>query len=467
MAPYELNTMYPFFMEMLFTFGLGLSGVTLAKFFHFGTGILASLTVFTWARQVADKKVAWGAAILFLTTPAVINEMGVTYVDVGLAFFALLLVFSIWKWKVTQKTYWLAVGGAFAGVCIGIKYLGIMVLIPAFLLVMVDRATLSHKARGLLALSLATVLFGGFWYVRNYIAFGNPVFPYLPAIFGSGDPLINQDYKGLGVPHTWLDFLKLPFTVTMKPGLFPYGGWGDQIGPGYLAFLPFLLFGFQAPFMAGVIFFVTVYFLLWFFSGQMLRFMIPILPVLAVLVASGWTKSGLGHAAKRSLALLFCVLLLGQTMLSIYHYRRNFSVALGGEAQENYLLRNERSYRIAKYINENLPKDAKVYVADETHLYFFDRVLARDVYFTKSRAFDRTLPAAQIVEGLRRDGFTHILRAKIEVQQDEDASKDPSIIGMIDRGEMTPFLEPVFSDHYSSPRGEPGCSYALFKIARE
>ena len=463
LAPYELNTMYPMFMEMLYTFGLGLSGVTLAKFLHFGTGILSALAVFTWVRQFSDKKVPWGSAVFFLTTPSVINEMGVTYVDVGLAYFALLFLFSIWKWKSTQSSSWLAISGVFAGTCIGIKYLGIIILIPALLIVIFDRSLVRPKLKGLFALCLAIILSCGFWYIRNLIVLGNPVFPFLSRVFGAGDPVIYNDYVGLGVNHTFLNFLKLPWTVVMRPELF--GGFGGQIGPGYLAFLPLLLWTVQTPFLSGMIFFVFVYFLSWFLAGQMLRFFIPALPILVVLLASGWTRAGFGPIAKRFLVFLFCALLSAQMVLAVYHFRRNFAVALGLETQENFLLRNERSYRVAKYVNESIPQNAKVYVADETHLYYFSRVLARNVYFARTHLFDRSLPPEKIIRWLQQEGFTHILFATSTAQAPAPLSRDLSISGMIERGELAAFLAPVFRDHYGPPHGEPGYSYVLFRIS--
>lgn len=461
LAPYELNTMYPILMEMLYTFGLGLSGVTLAKFFHFGMGILATLTVFTWTRHFSDKKVAWGCALLFLSTPCAINEMGVTYVDVGLSFFTLLLMFSIWRWKMTRQMQWLVIGGVFAGVCIAIKYLGLIVWVLTILILFVDRTALSKKARGIFVFFLASMLSGGFWYVRNFIVFRNPVFPYLPQFFGTGDPILRHDYVGIGVAHTIQNFFALPWIVTMRPELF--GGWGEQIGPGYLTFLPLLLAGIQGPFLGGIFLFVISYLGVWFLTGQMLRFLLPIIPILAVLLGAGWTKAYLGSVLKKILAFSLCCILLAQTLLAVYHYRKNFAVALGLESQENFLLHNERSYRIAKFVNENLAKNAKIFMADETHLYYFERSLARDVFFARTNGLDRSVVPEQIMRQIRQKGFTHILYTRISGQDSHQSLSFLSICAMIENGVLKPFLRLLHHDDIKLANGEEA-RYELYEI---
>src|SRR3989338_4580768 len=85
--PYDVNAGFPLLMEMLYTLGLGIGGAGLAKFFHFLTGLIPAGCIAAAASRMVPSQYGKWAGLLFLTTPGILNQLGTTYVDVGLACF--------------------------------------------------------------------------------------------------------------------------------------------------------------------------------------------------------------------------------------------------------------------------------------------------------------------------------------------------------------------------------------------
>ncbi|TET65709.1 MAG: hypothetical protein E3J56_15365 [Candidatus Aminicenantes bacterium] len=48
-------------------------------------------------------------------------------------------------------------------------------------------------------------------------------------------------------------------------------------------------------------------------------------------------------------------------------------VFAGLESQEDYIIRNERTYSVFKYVNEKLPPNAKIFVMNEPRTFYCDR----------------------------------------------------------------------------------------------
>ena len=136
------------------------------------------------------------------------------------------------------------------------------------------------------ALTVATLLAGGAWYIRAYLLTGNPVFPFLNAIFRS--PLWYAEnswlYSG-GIGKGLSSLLTLPWRMTFETGRF--GVWEASAGILLLAGLPLAgLLWTRARRLAPVAVICLVYYLLWFASAQNLRYLFPGLVGLAVI--SGW-----------------------------------------------------------------------------------------------------------------------------------------------------------------------------------
>lgn len=453
--PYEFNSLFPFFMEMLYTLGLGIQGVELAKFLHFATGLLAAGGVWITARHLKAGWAAGAAALIFLTTPGLVNQLGTTYVEGGQACYTILSLYALLRWSETRESKWLLLAGVFSGWLLGIKYLGLIPILGflTFLVWESRRGSEAPLVRSAAVFLAAVAAVSGYWYVRSWVELGNPVYPYFYSVFGAGDPTIH--YDDIGVPKTLLSLLAVPWTITMHPEKFE--GFGVQLGPAYLALLPAAYaYGWKKNPRLGFLSMFSIFYLIcWFFLGQSLRFLMPLLPVLAVILASGLKRmeeEGLAAPIKIILALIFTL----HAGLAFYHYRGDFRVALGLESRDEYLMRRERTYPAARFVNANLEPGAKILAADEAHLFYFNREIIREsVYATRSRYAVGAGSLDEVFGRLKKDGFTHLLLV------DSPSAADPSRreawalprLAREREKELASFLEPIYTKQVKDLEG--------------
>ena len=91
--PTEHHSNFPFTMEMLFTVGLLYNGYALANLFHLLMAALTLIGMIGFCSRTLHPVVGWLSAVIFFTTPMVLWETSVAYIDVGLACFATLSAF--------------------------------------------------------------------------------------------------------------------------------------------------------------------------------------------------------------------------------------------------------------------------------------------------------------------------------------------------------------------------------------
>ncbi len=408
-VPFEINSLFPFFMEMLYTLGLGLGSVSLAKFFHFYAGILGTFGIMSISRKYVSNRSAWIAGLIFFTTPGIVNQIASTYVDVAYASYSFLTLYALALWMQTEKKIWLFVAGLLMGLTLGIKYLGAITFLASLLTIIIFSISKRNFRLTLLMIFIAgAILSGAYWYLRAWVEWGNPVYPYFAWLFGSGDRSIH--YDDIGVSKTFLNFIKIPWTITMSPQTFE--GFGDNIGPAYLAWVPglFIFRKSLSPFKFWI-FYAIFYLTAWFLLGQSLRFLFPILPVLALLSAIS-IEDLFKRCPSWISTLLISVVFLIHSGLALYHYRGDFNFALGRESREHYLASKERSFEIATYVNQNLPTNAKILNAEEVHQFYFDRPLVREALYSRDSHYEtQAKNLTEVIERLRLEGFTHILSA--------------------------------------------------------
>ncbi len=468
-VPYDTNSPFPLLMEMLYTLALAFRSMSLAKFFHFSTALLtAGLIASTVRRYSGSIQAGIGSAILFITTPVILNQLGTTYVDAALGAFGFVSFIFLLRWAEDpeRQTGFLTLAGIFAGFALSVKYLALIsILISGFLILWVSFSRKpSSFFKNFLLFSVPVLIFGGYWYLRAWIETGNPVYPYFASIFGSGDASVH--YDDIGVPRTFISFLTAFWKVTMNPQLFE--GFGVQIGPGYLAFLP-LSFAVTArnTSLRWMWAYAFLFFTAWFLLGQSLRFLAPVLPVLAVLIGCGFADLKKSWAEKLFKVLLVLTLAL-HAVLGVYHYRRDFKTAAGRETASDYLNKYERSYRMAEYVNSNLPPGAVILNADETHMFYFQRKMIREtVYVLMGENYwaDASSPAG-VIQNLKKRGFTHILRAARTRLLGKSFEDQPlRIFSILDtpQNQLASVLNPLYTYSFTDEEGIE-FTYKLYEI---
>jgi hypothetical protein len=257
------------------------------------TGLVAT-GLYGWGSRANGIGAAVLAAALWLGSPAVLAMAGVASYHTLASLFAFGSIYALTNYGETRRILWLFVASAFIGFALS-TWLATIYYLPVVAIMMV---WLIWKERSLrpLYFTAAGVLIGwGPTLLRATWYTGDPAFPLLTELFGTGPWWTSQDFAGVannirdfGLPRTLGNFLIIPYALFAHADKF-------QARVGYSVALLLLL-----PVVAARTIFdkrlrwlglVTVFFVgCWFIFGQIMRYLLPIVPVLcfATAVATSW-----------------------------------------------------------------------------------------------------------------------------------------------------------------------------------
>lgn len=417
---FDLNSYAPILMNYLYTLGLLFHSVSIAKFFHWWTGFLLNFALMRIVHQKTQQKMtAVVLALLFWLTPTVINQMTTTAVDVASAFFMFLAFVLFQKGREDLGFRWqqYLLCGTLLGFSIGTKYLSLIGLFAfefLFTLRWIQRpqAFRSYHA----AAFTGGVLMGcGYWFVRNVILTGNPVYPYYTHVLGPAVLDFGKVYETIGYAKTLVNFLILPVLVTIHPGPVDIGHW---MGPLYLGALPVGIYAwFRIPESRPYFIFSLIYVVLWFFLAQNIRFLLPMMPIYLVGVATGAAvllqRKNAVYSVLKGGAFFFSLLLFPS---ALYHYRYQFLPLTGIWSWDSYLRKMERSIPAAEWVNRELPENAKILNAGEVRQFYFGRSMIRLRMLEAKPEFSALQTSEDLLQDLKSRGITHILDRHAETE---------------------------------------------------
>jgi hypothetical protein len=176
------NPVFPYFVESLQSGVLLVAGDVSTHFVEWLAMGAAALALFGEGRR--RKSVAAGAlaAAAWLSNPLVVYSSGAALVDLDLALFVLLSYAAWERFHRGGDRRWLALSGALAGFAAATKYLGLPWVLALAVLTLAagPPRRVAHAVR----VALWSVAAAAPWYVWIAASTGNPVFPFLPRIFG-------------------------------------------------------------------------------------------------------------------------------------------------------------------------------------------------------------------------------------------------------------------------------------------
>ena len=417
-AVYEVafssNSLWPYLMHMLFTLGLLLEGDSLAKLFHFTTYLFAGLAIFSFLKREAQAKTALYGLAVYALTPVAFIQASFAYVDNALSFYIFAAFYAFYLFVKEKKAGWAVLSGIFAGYAAAVKLIGLFVL-PILFLTAIPYFLKSERKKNFLTaasfFATAFLISGGLWYARSWILRENPVYPFYPEFFG-GHGWKDPTYLIHGGARGWLDFISLPWNLTMHPELFG----GEHIGLLYLAILPLLLIARPWPaWLRSVLFFGAGYTVLWFKVDPNIRFFLPGLAFFAC-AAGFWISSALEEPGKprRFLAGILCgMMFLVQSAFAAYHFKDSF-LLLFHRNRARYLHAKERSYFAAQTINRFLKPSDRILSVGEIRGYYFDNPFVLDADFKPMSGYaDKVHSGRELADYLKARGFTHALNTDI------------------------------------------------------
>ncbi len=402
---------------------------------------LLLLALYGSARQIGlDRPWALTAAALFASIPTAYTVATNGYVDVALALFATLTIEAAAAFWATGERAALARLASFLGFALMVKHTAIFLLVPMPLVILLRARRLEQEpgadssgARdtllaGAIALGCA-VLVGTVWYARTWIWTGSPLFPFYMDLWPGHaigwdrdrSALAQALFSAYGSAHQGvLDYVITPLRLSLlgQPENPTY--YEGVLGISFLFGLPVVLWvacrralPSAATIAAGV---AALMYGQWLVSLQGLRYLLPVLSLLVLVLVSAGDAVGTRLGATPS-ALRWALLggaLAGQLVITSWFLEQNpVRVVLGGEPRTAYLARRLDYYPYYALVNAALPATSRVWLVNmRRDTYHIDRPYFSD-YLFEDYTLRTWVENARDVRALRtwarEAGITHVL----------------------------------------------------------
>ena len=446
MLPHNVYTSFPFLTEMFHLLGMELSsdwylGALAGKLVLMTFAPLTGLAVFAAADRLFDRRAAWAAMLIHLSTPWTYRISIIAYAEGGLTFFLMAATLAViirvqgqqddpeqapdaepsspGAGRLTMLT------GLLAGSAMACKYPGLLsVVFPAAVVLLLlewksqnDTPLARRAAKTLLIFGLACGVTIGPWLLKNLYETGNPVYPLMNSLFHGIDwtPTLEANWKRAHSPSHYqpFDLLVKFYDVTLK---------SDWLSPLLFALAPLaFLTRWNRRIIGGLWSYVGFLFLSWWVLTHRLdRFWIPLIPLVALLSGGGvwWATNQFWRYAAGTFVTLCVLFNLG----FITTINCGLNTWLGDLAEVRD--KSEFTSEPVAYLNRvRLPTDAKVLFVGEAQIFdarvplVYNTVFDISIFEQWCSANEPGVPVAdqkmkstdEIRERLKSEGITHIL----------------------------------------------------------
>lgn len=418
--PTEHHSNFPFLMEMLYTVGLMYEGYALANLMHLVMTALTAVAMFGFCRRIQGSVCGWIAVILFVSTPVVLWESSVAYVEMGLGLFTTLAVLaavrglsgSLPHVSAKDRNQWINLCGICIGFALGVKYLA---LVP-FGLILLFVVFRSRSVRSTLLYATIALSVASPWYIKNIVVTHNPVYPYYFKLFPNSTNWSANRAAGyeseqarFGATHSLKqpataasNLLQTPWDLLTLP-LSNRGTYSNEGEFSFMTLIGGLCFAFNALVllrrrihaeMASVLAFGILQIAAWFFVAQVSRYLVSVLPLLAISGAYGSAalideikanKNTLSATVARVALALSAILLaaqfvsllwvvtLGAPQLTAVSLPQLVDILQSPDGVRTYLRRRLDTYAVTDWINTNTDRRDGVLIYDDTRGFYLER----------------------------------------------------------------------------------------------
>lgn len=422
-VPEQYQSSYYLLTEMSYTTAMVLGGQTAAKLVGLGLFAIGCLGLYGFWRDHAGDRVAANAGLLYATTPIVAWGATTTYADTTLATYVVLAATSAYRAVRSDSAGLTILAGLLAGLAIATKLTAAIAIVPISAMVVV----LARPERRLRMASVfggAAAVACGVWPLLRYAQTGNPVFPLLNGVFRSPlwppvNTTLNLGEFGVGTGIVAL--ATLPIRVSFDAQTFTEAMRGNVIGLGLLT-LPLALPAIRGPGPARSFAILAIASVVaWAATAQQLRYLVPVLALLAPFAAFAVDRAPLVPTFRRVAPALTLVVAIANLPLFLGTFwnipeRVPLGVAAGVERREAFLDRLLPTYGALAWLTAQPDAKASRLILvskdggrgdDEDRLYApgqvetFSSIRARDLFTTP----DEDVASAW----LREHGATHVL----------------------------------------------------------
>jgi hypothetical protein len=427
--PRQFYSYFPSNMGLLYSYALAGPGAWAAQVLHWWMGALTVGGVYFLARRLGSGS-SWMAAAVFAATPAVMLSAtwagsDLTVAAYGLASLCMMVrALGFSEPEAGARPGWWLLAGALAGFAAGCKYLALAsVVLPlgaalvagAASRVVVDRARWNRIVGTGLLWGAGLSVFLAPWLLRNLWATGNPFFPFLTDLFPAASPEVQAVAERIGSSANPGDTALRALTLrTFSPR-----GHGGAIGPAYLGLLGAWLLRLLTTRTSRrerllAVFSVTGV-ILWGRFPQLGRYLLPVLAPALAGAALAWDqiRSSWSRPIARLLTALLAILILWGALGGISPLGLNrLGSTLGRNDPEELMTRYASYWPAVRFLNDELPEDAKLLLVAESRTMYVERELVVEDPFhlplLVELAEKASGPAAMARE-LEAMGVTHVL----------------------------------------------------------
>lgn len=415
--PRHAFTYLPATASLLYTYPLAFLGPWGAQALHWLAAVFLVLAAGSLAYRLRGPRAALLTSAVLGTAPVVLESATWAGADLFAAAFALAAWLPIFARGDLGPRAWLA-SGALAGAACGSKLLGLATVLPPLVVAALSLPRpLTEKLRALASLALGSLATFGPWLVRNLWLTGDPFYPFgswlMAQLGGAANPTARLATGLMGGEVSARDPLAALTLSTFAPK-----GFAGEVGPMFLALLPLALAAtatrrdrrlpvLLAASAAGV--------LGWAAGPTRARYLLPVLPLLAVTCGCGWVllRRQLSPVLRRvfSWSLAFGLLWSAERGLKETWWLQQGS-ALGFLPTDALAQRYVSYWGALRWVNEELPPEAKVVLVAEARLFGWERpILAEDPFhqpLLTELAMRNSTPEG-MRDALEAMGVTHLL----------------------------------------------------------
>lgn len=369
----NIPRLYDSLYAIMFSFSKTYS---IARLFHFLTYFSAFTFVFHWLKRTSGLTASLIFSIIMLYIPADITYSATSgYVDIAANVFILMGTISTIEF-IRQKTP-LTVPTSFWALALGTRYNSLIPFVSIMPLLAATswRHVLSYRVhKKLVSVIIVFVVLGGFWYLKNLLLTGNPIFPFIFPCFRFQETCQSmQGYLG----DWWL--LKVNFQNL--PDIIYYTLAGSK-SLAVISALTFFLatqirkkFRFEVWFL--IAFLLTNFILIKYLSGFLFRYFIYTQYLVFLIIALVLDQTKFTHklfSGLRWLALGFTIVFIVRQMPR--SISRAYSPEKLPQAEINFALGKSTVYDWADYL---FPKSGALIrwcdrpdIEDEIPITFYD-----------------------------------------------------------------------------------------------
>ncbi len=434
LSPETKNSTGMQYCQMLYTLCLTSGRDIAAKMMNFCILLFLLGTLKQIARRFFPQ-IRMGLVWLLLLSQPIVFYVGVrAYGDLFATWMTLMAIYYVLVSLEENKRRGFFLSAVFIGMAVGAKLTSAYAIISISFVILIA-SIIKRRAFAKIIGDFASyyviiflIILG--WLLWNWHYLGTPLYPFLREVFSPGREFILNDTFLSGVSRSLKfatnlkQYLLLPFTVTFtrQP---PNGYWGNIILPGFLCLLPLILWAcWKNKIRIYLVIYSAVYIILWSWKMQFIRYLLPIIPVLAILGVDALNEMRVSIGGRSGKAIyVICVALFIYIPATLFLFVKtlDYQNVKALQFAANFISRDtfyrgtyfSPMYRMSEYCNKTLdPKASRIRMFWEAQSYYLnipyipDSLTHSDLYELQKKYGGDT---QAVCDALRSQGITHIL----------------------------------------------------------